>query len=83
MQNNGNNYKTYQVLKENSEFGRYVNEDGELFVKTSRFSYIGPIYGTIRLIVYNYSNIIWVEGTIHRGSKVIQWYFSYRSKVLW
>ena len=41
------------------------------FVKESRFSYIIPIDGATRLIVYSYSNITGLEKIVHRGSKIV------------
>ena len=40
-------------------------------VKESRFSYIIPIHGSTRLIVYNSSNVTSMEGQVHCGAKVI------------
>ena len=40
------------------------------YVKESRFSHIRPIHGSTRLIVYNSSNIISMEGMVHVGGKV-------------
>ena len=35
------------------------------------FSYIRPVDGATRLIVYNCSNITCLEQVVHRGSKVV------------
>ena len=59
------------MLKEDNDFWKYVNENDRLFVKESKFSYIRPIDGKTRLMLYNYSNMIGVEGITIRGSKVI------------
>ena len=68
-------YGTYQV-KENNELCKYVenyskNEGNKTYIKESRFSYIRPIHGSTRLIVYNSSNVTYMEGMVHRGAKVI------------
>ena len=46
-----------------------MEDDGSLFIKESKFSDIRPIDGTTRLMVYNSSNIIGLEGLIHHKSK--------------
>ena len=60
-----------QVLNKDNETSKYMDDDGNAFVKESRFSYIRPIDGNTRLIVYNRSNITALDGVIHRGSKVV------------
>ena len=40
-------------------------------MKESRFSYIRPVDGATRLIVYNCSNLTDLEQVIHRGSKAV------------
>ena len=57
----------YQV-KDNNELCKYVenyskNEGNKTYIKASRFSYIRPIHGSTRLIVYNSSNVTYMEGT--------------------
>ena len=42
-----------------------------IYIKESRFSYIRPIQGSIRLIIYNSSNVTSMEGQVHRGAKVV------------
>ena len=59
----------YQV-KDNNELCKYV-ENNKTYIKESRFSYIRPIHGSTRLIVYNSSNVTCMEGMVHRGAKVI------------
>ena len=41
------------------------------FVKEYRFSYIRPVDGATRLIVYNFFNIAGLEKKLNRGSKFI------------
>ena len=41
------------------------------FVKYSRFSYIRPVDGATRLMVYNCSNITGLEQIVHRVNKVV------------
>ena len=60
------------MLKEDNEFGKYVNKDGDFFVKELRFSYIRLIDSTTRLIVYNCFNITGVEGIIYRRKVIIK-----------
>ena len=45
--------------------------EGKTYIKESRFSYIRPIHGSTRLIIYNSSNVTYMEGKVHRGAKVI------------
>ena len=40
-------------------------------MKESRFSYIRPVDGATRLIIYNCSNVTGLEQVVHRGSKVV------------
>ena len=40
----------YQLFREDNEIGKHVDEDGGLFIKERRFSYIRPIDGKTRLI---------------------------------
>ena len=60
-------YGIYQV-KENNELCKYVEnyskkEGNKTYIKESLFSYIRPIHGSTRLIVYNSSNVTYMEGT--------------------
>ena len=75
LRNNGAKYIICQVKEDNS-LSKYLDHDGEtneikIYVKESGFSYIIPIYGSTRLIVYNSSNVTSVEGRVHRGGKVV------------
>ena len=66
-----NKYNICQV-KDNNESSHYcVSPSRIMFVKESRFSYIRPVDGATRLIVYNCSNITSLENVVHRGSKVV------------
>ena len=60
------------MLKEDNEFGKYVNKDGVFFVKESRFSYIRLIDSTTILIVYNCFNITGIEGIIYRSKVIVK-----------
>ena len=53
LPNDGCKYKICQVLREDNEFAKYVEDDGSFFIKESRFNYSRPIDGTTRLMVYN------------------------------
>ena len=73
--NNDSKYRIYQVKEDNSLF-KYIEsntttEEKKLYIKESRFSYIRPIQGSTRLIIYNSSNVTSMEGQVHRGSKVV------------
>ena len=72
LQNNGcNKYNICQV-KDDNQSSKYIDEiTPQVFVKESRFSYIRPVDGAIRLIVYNCSNNTSLENLVHRGSKVV------------
>ena len=59
------------MLKNNNEMGKYLNDDGDVLVKESRFSYIRSSDGTTRLIVYNCSNVTDIEDIVHCESKTI------------
>ena len=65
----------YQVKKDNAlckYVGNYSSTGGKkTYIKESRFSYIIPIHGSTRVIVYNSSNVTYMEGTVHHGAKVI------------
>lgn len=69
LPNNGCNYKICQV-KDDNEYSKYFDKNGNVFIKESRFSYIWPVDGRTRLIVYNGSNITGLESIVHRGSKI-------------
>ena len=57
LPNNGYKYNICQV-KEKNDSSKYVDvNSSNVFVKESRFSYIRPVDGATRLIVYNCSNI--------------------------
>ena len=70
LPNNGCNYKICQV-KDDNIHSKYIDSSGNLFINEIRFSYIRPIHESTRLIVYNSSNIMLLEGIVHRGSKCI------------
>ena len=54
LPNNGCKYNICQV-KDDNESSKYIDEKTlQVFVKESRFSYIRPVDGATRLIVYNY-----------------------------
>ena len=57
-------------MKEDNDSSKYMEDDGNTFVKESVFSCIRPIGRNARLIVYNSSNITALEGGINRGSKI-------------
>ena len=59
------------MLKGDNEMGNFFNDEGDVLVKESRFSYTIPIGGTTRLIVYNCSNVTGMEVIAQFGSKVI------------
>ena len=66
-----NKYNICQV-KDDNESSKYIDETiQQVFVKESRFSYIRPVDGATRLIVYNCSNVTSLENLVHRGSKVV------------
>ena len=48
-----------------------MNNDGNFFVKNSRFSYNISIDETTRVIVYNCSIITGIEGIVLRESRII------------
>ena len=54
------------MIEKDNEYAKCMEEDSKLFVKQSRFSYIRPIDGITRLMVYKSSNITQLEGAIHR-----------------
>ena len=71
LSNNDSKYRMFQVKEDNS-LSKYIESDtitGDIktYVKESRLSYIRPIHGSTRLIVYNSSNVISMEGQVHRG----------------
>ena len=69
-----NNRCKYKIchIKENNDSSKYLDvKSSNIFVKESRFSYIRPVDGDTRLIVYNCSNITGLEQRVHRGSKVV------------
>ena len=61
-----NKYNICQV-KDNNESSKYfdVTPSRIMFVKESRFSYIRPVDGATRLIVYNCSNVTSLENVVH------------------
>ena len=65
LPSDGSKYNICQVLKKDNDFAKYMEE-----VKQSRFSYIRPIDGTTRLMIYNSSNITGLDDHIHRVSKI-------------
>ena len=71
LANNWCKYKICQVKQDNDSSLYLDAKTSNDFVKESRFSYIRPIDGATRLIVYNISNITGFEQIVHRGSKVI------------
>ena len=66
---NSNKYNICQV--KNNNVTSLYSVSRITFVKESRFSYIRPVDGATRLIVYNCSNITSLENIVHRGSKVV------------
>ena len=73
QQRHGSNKYNICQVKDNNESSKYfdVTPSRITFVKESRFSYIRPVDGSTRLIVYNCSNITSLENVVHRGSKVV------------
>ena len=57
LPNSGCKYNMCQMMKENNEYTKYMEEDDRVLVKLSRVSYIRSIDGNTRLMVYNSSNI--------------------------
>ena len=71
LPSNGCKYKICQV-KQDNDSSKYLDvTSSNAFVKEPRFSYIRPVNGATRLIVYNCSNITGLEQIVHRGSKVV------------
>ena len=60
-----------QVKQDNDPLKYLDMKTSNAFVKESRFSYIRPVDGATRLIVYNCSNITGLKPPVHRGSKVV------------
>ena len=61
LPNNGCNYKICQV-KQDNDSSKYLDmTTSNDFVKEYRFSYIRPVDGATRLIVYNFFNIAGLE----------------------
>ena len=50
LSNDGYKYNLYQVLNEYNESSKYIDNNGNTFIKDSKFSYIRPIDGNTRLI---------------------------------
>ena len=54
LQSNGCNKSNICQVKDDNESSKYIDEKTlQVFVKESRFSYIRPVDGATRLIVYN------------------------------
>ena len=66
---NSNKYNICQV--KNNNISSHYSVSLKTYVKESRFSYIRPVDGATRLIVYNCSNITSLDNVVHRGSKVV------------
>ena len=69
---NGCKYNICQIKNNINAPSKYVEENiSKIYVKESRFSFIWPVHGATRLIVYNCSNITGLEEIVHCGSKVV------------
>ena len=71
LHTSSNKYNICQVKSNNVTSLYCVSPSRIMFVKESRFSYIRPVDGATRLIVYNCSNITSLDNVVHRGSKVV------------
>ena len=70
LPNNGCKYKFCQV-KDDNLYSKYVDSSRNPFIKEYRFSYIRPVHGSTRSIVYNSSSLTALEDIVHHGRTVI------------